>query len=276
VLFCCAAARDEVSPPVESYYWVGEDGDATSASNWESVGSTGALPSEGAHLVFNPNADEPEQTISGFGDAALPTHYGSLWIDTGPCFTLDANGYYDPIYDPYKTTLSGKAITLGYGTEAVDRLLVARGFSSQHLDLDIAIHTAGGFAFSIHNGLYQLREDDLVGLYFEKTLTNHGPLIVDGHGHTFIDTLLGSGSLLKDGTGTLRISDSSAYTGDITIRGGIFAGARSAAAFTSCSTTAAARSTLRATSARARAACAGSRTVPAALASAAGPRQTSR
>jgi|GEM_PF-6163242 len=229
------ASGQILSPPVDAYYWVGTDSDATAPANWEALGSTGALPSEGAHLVFNPNADEPEQTINGFGDAALPTHYGSLWIDTGPSFTIDANGYYDQIYYGYgdyyyETTLSGTAITLGFGTEEIDRLLVARGFGPMHLDLDIAIHTAGGLPFRIHNGLHQLFEDTPVALYFEKTLTSHGPLIVDGWGNTFIDTLLGTGTLLKDGTGTLRVSDSSAYTGDVTIRGGIFAGELAASA----------------------------------------------
>jgi len=226
---CLAAANlasGQLTPPESAYEWNGpihdplhldpiDDPDATDAANWLAPDGSEPLPTEGAHLLFGnrsvDGARNYDSTLTGFGDSPLPTRFGSLWFGFGE---LD---------DYLSYTLTGSAITVGYGTEEIDRLIVASSsWDNYTLDLDILIHDVPGLGFRIVNN----SSSEWASLDFARTLTSTGTLIVDGYGRTLINELHGSGALIKEGTGTLTV-DSTNFAGAVTIRGGALVGALS-------------------------------------------------
>jgi len=243
-------ARAQIPPPADAYEWVDEsgDGDAADAANWHAADDSAPLPTDGAHLNFGTkpaiadgywedmgtwdyNEDEDlwewipnevwvpgdyyEGAVSGLGDSPLPARYASLWFGFGA---------EDDPFDMFTSyTLTGAAITVGYGTEEIDRLIVARGAGRHTFDLDVLIHEVPGLDFRIHNDMPHIYEE--VELIFAQTLTSHsGTLIVSGLGHTTINELHGTGELIKEGAGLLRV-DAANYLGEITLRGGALIGA---------------------------------------------------
>jgi len=214
---CLAAAnlaRAQLVPPKSAYEWsdAASTTDATDAANWHSPDGSAALPTEGAHLIFgNRPVDEwnaYEETLTGLGDAPMPSRFASLWFGFGK------------LGDILEYTLTGSAITVGYGTDEIDRLIVTQGLGLQTFDLDILIHNASDLAFRIHNE----GPTDLDGFNFAQTLTSHGTLIISGPGYTSINELHGTGELIKEDAGLL-LADAANYTGKVIIRDGALVGA---------------------------------------------------
>jgi len=202
-------AHGQLVPPDTAYEWSDDAGtaDATDAANWHSPDGTQTLPPEDAHLFFGnrPAAGNLYYgaTLTDFGDAPMPSRFASLWFGFGE---LDNYLVY---------TLTGSAITVGYGTTENDRLIVANGRGFYIFDLDVLIHDVPGLAFRIHNDMPSEWDE----LNFAQTLTSNGTLIVSGYGRTLINELHGTGELIKKGAGLLRV-DAASYTGAVTVRGG--------------------------------------------------------
>jgi len=133
----------------------------------------------------------------------MPSRFASLWFGFG-----ELNNY-------LQYTLTGSAITVGYGTTENDRLIVANGWGFYTFDLNVLVHDVPGLAFRIHNDMPSEWDE----LNFTQTLTSYGTLVVSGYGRTLINELHGTGELIKEGAGLLRL-DAANYTGAVTIRSG--------------------------------------------------------
>ncbi|KXU36883.1 hypothetical protein AXK12_02720 [Cephaloticoccus capnophilus] len=242
---CLAAAKlahAQLSPPERAYEWLDPTGtgDPTDAAAWLSPGGADLLPTDGAHLNFGTKpaladgyykwvwdddigdwvegpwvpGDYYVGEIAGLGESRLPARYASIWFGFGaPDEPLN-------MYTAY--TLTGSEITVGYGTDEIDRLIAARGFGTHVFDLDVLIHEVPGLDFRIHNDMPSIFGDE--ELIFAQTLTSRsGTLIVSGLGRTTINALHGSGELIKEGAGLLYI-DATNYLGELTLRGGTLIG----------------------------------------------------